>query len=174
MEMSVSVVLHDPKYPHNLGQAVRACSCFGVADLLVTGNRIKLEKEAGKGFRLPREERMREYRSVSVMHASDKPTLDQPGLTPVAVELVPGAELLPWFEHPEDAMYVFGPEDGGLPTGILAACHRFVQIPMLHCANLSSAVYMILLDRHMKRVQAGLEAPLVLKSSEPDMAEIDR
>jgi hypothetical protein len=33
---------------------------------------------------------------------------------------------------------------------------------------------MILLDRHMKRVQAGLEAPLVLKSSEPDMAEIDR
>lgn len=172
--MSVSVVLIDPKYPHNLGQAVRALSCFGHGDLLVAGSRIKLEKEAGKGFRLPREERMREYRSVNVMRASDKPTLDRPGLVPVAVELVLGAELLTWFEHPEDAMYVFGPEDGGLPTGVLSACHRFVQIPMLHCANLSSAVYMILLDRHMKRVQAGLEPPLTLKAEGLDTAEMVR
>lgn len=172
--MSVSVLLHDPKYPHNLGQAVRACSCFGVTNLLVSGNRIKLEKQQGKGYRLPREERMRDYQSVSVLHASDKPTLDLPGLTPVAVELVPGAELLPWFEHPEDALYMFGPEDGGLSTGMLSACHRFVQIPMLHCANLSSAVYMILLDRHMKRVLAGLEAPLTLKPEGLDMAEIER
>jgi hypothetical protein len=35
------------------------------------------------------------------------------GVTPVAVELRPDAESLVTFEHPEEALYVFGPEDGG-------------------------------------------------------------
>lgn len=171
--MTVTVALINPKYPHNVGQSVRALSCFGHSDLLITGDRVKLEKEAGKGFRLPREERMREYQSVEIRRVQ-RPTAERPGLVPVAVELVPGAELLPWFDHPENAMYVFGPEDGGLPTGVLAACHRVVQIPMLHCSNLSAAIYMILLDRHTKRVLQGLEAPHLLKSNALDMAEIDR
>jgi hypothetical protein len=78
------------------------------------------------------------------------------------VELVPGAELLPFFEHPENALYIFGPEDGSVPTGVMSAAHRFVALPMLHCSNLSSTVYMILADRHHKRVLAGLEEPLRL------------
>ena len=40
------------------------------------------------------------------------------GAVPVAVELVPGAEDITWFEHPENAAYVFGPEDGTLDVGI--------------------------------------------------------
>ena len=62
------------------------------------------------------------------------------------------------FEHPERALYVFGPEDGSLGRAVLARCHRFLVIPTRHCANLSAAVYTVLYDRHAKRVRAGLEA----------------
>lgn len=37
-----------------------------------------------------------------------------PGLpvTPVAVELIEGARLLPEYTYPDRAIYIFGPEDG--------------------------------------------------------------
>lgn len=77
--------------------------------------------------------------------------------TPVAIELVPGSVPLDLFEHPEDTLYVFGPEDGHLPPGLRQVCHSFVQIPSFHCLNLAAAVYTVLYDRMVKRVAAGLE-----------------
>jgi hypothetical protein len=67
-----------------------------------------------RGERLPREERMKGYRSVEMFrddHVFDR--FESGGVTPVAVELRPDAESLVAFEHPGDALYVFGPEDGG-------------------------------------------------------------
>lgn len=78
-------------------------------------------------------------------------------VTPVAVELRPEAESLVTFEHPEDALYVFGPEDGSLPKPIRRLCHRFVVIPTHHCLNLAAAVNVVLYDRRFKRQMAGLE-----------------
>jgi tRNA(Leu) C34 or U34 (ribose-2'-O)-methylase TrmL len=170
--MTAGVALIDPKYARNVGTAVRAASCYGIPEISVTGNRVALvgdhapktsRSRRAATYRLPREERMRDGRCVRVTRTT-KPIDDYPGLIPVAVELVPGAELLPFFEHPEHALYVFGPEDGDIPSGVLSACHRFVKIPQLHCSNLSSTVYMILMDRHHKRVLAGIEEPLQLAS----------
>lgn len=153
------ILLSDPKYPHNVGQAVRAASCFGADKVLMTGDRVALEGD-GKKYRLPREERMRgEYIPVE---RTQRPFDESPGLVPVAVELTRGAEVLPYFEHPENALYVFGPEDGSLSAATLAQCHRFVQLPMLHCANLASAIYVTLYDRHCKAVLAGREEILGL------------
>jgi tRNA(Leu) C34 or U34 (ribose-2'-O)-methylase TrmL len=90
--------------------------------------------------RLAREDRMKGYRRVSM--ARDDRFWEAPaavGLTPVAVELRPGAEHLIDFVHPERALYVFGPEDGSLPKAALARCHRFLWIPTHHCLNLSAA-----------------------------------
>ena len=80
-----------------------------------------------------------------------------PNCTPVAVEVDPTAEILTQFEHPDDALYVFGPEDGSIPSVIRQHCHRFVTIPTRHCTNLSAAVYITLYDRLAKRQLAGLE-----------------
>lgn len=77
---------------------------------------------------------------------------------PVAVELRRNGESLIRFEHPERALYVFGPEDGSLGRAVLARCHRFLVIPTRHCTNLSAAVYTVLYDRHAKRIRAGMEA----------------
>lgn len=168
--MTVAVALWQPKYARNVGTTVRAMSCFGHKDLYVAGTRVALERQSKKGYRLPREERMRGGRTVNVQQTV-RFFDERPELTPVAIEVMPGAETLPFFEHPEDALYVFGPEDGSLPAGVLASCHRFVQIPMIHCANLASAVYMALYDRHMKEVldsKAPLEIDQVPWSEEDE------
>lgn len=161
--MISSIVLADPKYPHNVGQVVRAASCFSVPQVLITGHRVELEGRAG--YRLPREERMRGRYKVDLRRV-ERP-IDElgPDVTPVAVELVPGAEDMTWFEHPEHAAYVFGPEDGSLDRAVRRLCHRVVALPMQHCCNLSAAVYLTLYDRHSKRVRAGAESPLLLGAS---------
>jgi len=153
-----AIVLWDPKYPHNVGQAVRAASCFGVEKLYVVGSRVDLEGSKRKGYRLPREERMRGVYDVEII-PTERPFDVEPSLVPVAIELVPGAELLPYFEHPTDAMYVMGPEDGSLPAVALRHCHRFVRLPMDHCANLASALYITLYDAHCKDVLSGRTGP---------------
>jgi tRNA(Leu) C34 or U34 (ribose-2'-O)-methylase TrmL len=151
-----AVVLIDPKHPHNVGAALRACSCWGVGQLWWTGRRVRLD--AAKGRRLPREERMKGYRQVE-MTIDDRvfDRFPRGSATPVAVELLPAAESLATFEHPEDALYVFGPEDGGLPKPVRLLCHRFVFIPTHHCLNLAAAVNVVLYDRRLKRHLAGRE-----------------
>lgn len=108
---------------------------------------MKFELKGAK--RLPREERMKGYRDVELRQFDY--FLDQfEGAVPVAVELRPNAESLVKFEHPEKALYIFGPEDGSIPQSILKECHRFVVIPTRHCVNLAAAVYIVLYDRQVK------------------------
>jgi len=173
-----AVALFNPKFPHNVGAAVRAASCFGLKQVWFTGNRVATEGSK-KRTRLPREERMKGYGEVDICHGDYFFDAFDSGVVPVAIDLVPGTESLFDFEHPYRALYVFGPEDGSLNSSVLRHCHRFVRIPMKHCANLSSAVYMVLMHRHMQRVAMGLEDPLDLAESrgrwlEPDsmMSEV--
>lgn len=144
-----AIVLIDPKYPSNVGAAVRACACYGVARLIVVGARVPLTPHPG--YRLPREERLRSYQRVKVEQVSARPfDLLGDDIVPVAVERRNAAEALPVFVHPARAVYVFGPEDGDLDKGILSSCHRFVRIPARHALNLSAAVYTVLYDRMAK------------------------
>ena len=146
-----AIVLVEPKYPHNVGQVVRNASCYGIRQVWYTGDRVKITGE--HGYRLPREERMKGYADVSLVTHEDPLTAllqANPGAVPVAVELRPGAEPLPGFVHPDEAIYVFGPEDGSLHGPILKRCHRFVVIPSLHCLNVAMSVGTVLYDRMVK------------------------
>jgi|SRR5690606_876346 len=146
------VILINPKYDYNVGGAQRACSCWGIPQLWWTGNRVRFEATAsGKGNkkRLPREERMKGYMDVE-LRQYDYPFDQFEDVTTVAIELIPGAEQLPSFEHPEKAVYVFGPEDGSIDSMSRKHCHRFVSIPAYHCTNLSLAVGLVLYDRFTK------------------------
>jgi tRNA(Leu) C34 or U34 (ribose-2'-O)-methylase TrmL len=154
MGIAPAVILIDPKYGHNAASALRSCAAFGVGQLWITGDRV-LEEWRGR-VRLHREERMKSYGSTSVFWC-DYPFDAFSGAVPVAVEVRENAESLTDFEHPENAVYVFGPEDGGLSSVHARQCHRFVIIPSLHCLNLATAVTVVLADRVMKRQRAGLE-----------------
>lgn len=159
--MSVAIFLENPKTPFNVGSAIRAASCYSANQVWWSGQRVtddrEVQRRAGTQFgkrkwRLPREERMKDY---AIEWGVDDLALDRlvrvEGFTPVCVELVDGAELLPYFEHPEgDVVYVYGPEDGSVSKGTRTFCHRFVQIPTEFCINLGAAVYTTLYDRRAK------------------------
>lgn len=112
--------------------------------MLWTGDRVHPEEYD----RLPREERMKGFRDVEWKKES-KP-LDILKGTPVCVEIHENSIPLTVFEHPKDAVYVFGPEDGGVPQVIRQHCHWFVHIPAFHCLNLAAALNVVLYDRATK------------------------
>ncbi len=153
-----SIVLWNPKYPHNVGAALRAASCYGFEQVYFTGDRILSELE--RRGRLPREERMKGYASVDLINTDRPFDLFPSSVVPIAVEVSDKAETLIDFVHPERAIYVFGPEDGSLPAVALRHCHRHVIIPTAHCLNLATAVATVLYDRRAKRVLEGLEPRL--------------
>jgi tRNA(Leu) C34 or U34 (ribose-2'-O)-methylase TrmL len=167
--MLPAVVLLNPKYPHNVGGVLRACAAFNVPTLRWTGERVSLaaakqRRQLGRSAvlsrrsRLPREERMKGYAQVDWRGALDSTTvLDEFDGTPVTVEVDLTAEPLSCFEHPEDAVYVFGPEDGSVTKALRVRCHRFVVIPTAYCLNLAAAVNIVLYDRRIKRQAKGLE-----------------
>ena len=148
-----AIIMHNPKYDHNVGAAVRACSCFGARAIVWTGDRVwhpDEAKEMGKKYRLPREERMKGYNDVMMVKDDYPFNRFDVNITPVAVEVRENSELLPHFIHPENPVYVFGPEDGSIPQIYLNHCHRFLKIPSPHCLNLAASIYVILYDRISK------------------------
>lgn len=141
--MSV-ITLHQAKHADNLANVVRVCSAYGLNTVMVTGPRMPraLKDNRHRVFRHP------QYASVEIKLTEE---IDYPvDYIPVAIEIVENAQLLPYFDHPEKAHYIFGPEDGHIPSQILRKCHAVVQIPMKHCINLSHAVSTVLYDRLMK------------------------
>lgn len=171
--VSPAIVLVNPKYDYNVGGVQRSCSCWGVPQLWWTGNRVRFEAtNSGKKTnkkRLPREERMKGYKDVD-LYQYDYPFDQFEGVTTVAIELVPGAEQLPTFEHPEKAVYVFGPEDGSIDSMTRKHCHRFVSISAYHCMNLSMAVGLVLYDRFIK-IYGDARLDDILKERRYDFAD---
>src|SRR5262245_31991787 len=84
-----AVVLIDPKFPHNVGNALRACAVFGASRLVWTGDRVAHPDRWTGSARLPREERMKAYKQVELGLGDHDPahaisTLAGWGCTPVA------------------------------------------------------------------------------------------
>lgn len=152
-----AVALINPKFTHNIGQSIRAASLFGAKTLFFTGNRVitNLEEKQEKKYRFPREERMKEYKKVLVLHDDYFLERFNCDISPVAIEKRQNSERLPYFKHPKNAIYVFGPEDGSIPKSYLQHCHSFVLIPVESCLNLAAAVNVTLYDRKSKEFCNG-------------------
>lgn len=148
------LILVNTKYVHNVAAAIRAASCFDVTRLVWTGSRV----DPDTLDRLPREERMKGY--ADVVWNNDKENkpfeLFRSDVIPVCIELLENSEPLTTFAHPENAVYVFGPEDGNVPQVLRRFCHRFVHIQSNHCLNLAAAVNVVLHDRKAKRQVDGI------------------
>lgn len=147
------LVLINTKYIHNIAAAIRAASCFGVTRLIWTGSRV----DPSPLDRLPREERMKGYRDVQWSRHTRPFEQFKSNVIPVCVELMENSEPLTTFAHPDNAVYVFGPEDGGVPQAYRCLCHRFVHIQAHHCLNLAAAINVVLHDRKSKRQLSGIE-----------------
>lgn len=137
------VVLQNPKYLQNLGASIRACACWGAESLTYTGARIQRDPD-----RLPREFRMKEYRHIEVRQ-SERPFDLFPSFVPICVEVGQG-QPIQTFQHPENALYVFGPEDSEVSVVFRRHCHYFIHLPSKFCLNLAACVNVVLYDRYLK------------------------
>lgn len=153
--ISPSIALVNPKYARNVGAVVRIAACFGLRQVWFSGNRVNIDPNGKE--RLPREERMKGYSNVDIIQHDNFFDQFDKDIIPIAVELKSESEQLHDFVHPENALYVFGPEDGSLQREELVRCHRRVVIPTRHCLNLATAVSVIMYDRMLKRYQSGIE-----------------
>jgi|AntRauTorckE6833_2_1112554.scaffolds.fasta_scaffold77776_1 tRNA(Leu) C34 or U34 (ribose-2'-O)-methylase TrmL len=153
----VLIGLHNPKSPDNVGSVMRAAGCYQATAVRYTGERfsraVKYQTDTKNiSTKIP-------LTQVTDLLA-DLPE----GTQVVCVEFAEGATLLPQFEHPERAMYVFGPEDGSLPQTLIDAADHVVFVPTVGCMNLAATVNVVLYDRLCKS-KATVDSNDVVKRS---------
>ena len=139
----ICIGLINPKDVTNVGSVLRAIGCFQADALFYTGTRYD------RAMRYCTDTQ-RAAANVPVQNVEDILTVVPEGSTLVCVELVIGATPLPEFEHPENAFYIFGPEDGSVPQAIVDAADSVVYVPTVGCMNLAASVNVLLYDRTSK------------------------
>lgn len=135
-----AIGLLQPKDALNVGSALRAAYCYDAAFVATTGRRYK-----GSAT-----DTLKGHRHLPLLHFDDLHAALPFDCVPVAVDLVPGAQSLFTYKHPQCAFYVFGPEDGTLGAQTLEWCRDVVYVPMNGCMNLAAAVNVVLYDRAAK------------------------
>ncbi|MBL0709513.1 MAG: RNA methyltransferase [Colwellia sp.] len=162
------VGLTNPKSPSNVGAVMRAAGCYSVDQVLYTGQRYAhaVKYQGNK-------------HNTDTKNARDKIPLlgvesfenireqleDLPQATKIiCVDLVEGATPLPHFKHPDQAFYIFGPEDGTISQTIIDSADEVVYVPTVGCMNLAASVNVLLYDRLAKSLvkHNQLESDLTL------------
>ena len=156
----VTLGLTNPKSPTNVGAVMRAVGCFNSHDangVFYTGDR---------------------YTRAVKYQTDTKNSADKFPLTAVScllecipenakvvcVDLIEGATPLPDFIHPENAYYIFGPEDGTISQAVIDRADAVVFIPTTGCLNLAASVNVLLYDRLSKSQSAQDNDALIRQS----------
>jgi tRNA(Leu) C34 or U34 (ribose-2'-O)-methylase TrmL len=82
----------------------------------------------------------------------------------VCVEFVEGAIPLTEYQHPDNAFYLFGPEDSTLGQDVIDAADAVVYVPTIGSLNLAAVVNVVLYDRMAKSPMTVANNELILKS----------
>lgn len=144
-----AIGLCNPKSPSNVGSVLRACGCFDADHIYYTGTRY----DRAEPFYTDTANRQKDIPLTKVedlpLSADDAPGIGK--IETVCIELCENAVPLLHFQHPDRAMYLFGPEDNSLSQSTIDAADHVVFIPANDCLNLSASVNVVLYDRSMKR-----------------------
>ena len=149
----VSIGLTNPKSPSNVGAVMRAAGCYQVDAVYYTGQRYaraaKFNTDTKKvADRIPLSA-LDSFKAIN-----DMPFVSEASI--VCIELVEGAQPLPDFVHPENAFYIFGPEDGSITQEVIDEAAAVVYVPTVGCMNLAATVNVVLYDRLAKSInQSG-------------------
>jgi tRNA(Leu) C34 or U34 (ribose-2'-O)-methylase TrmL len=148
----------NPKSPQNMGSILRAAGCYQAQSIRYTGERYA----RAKAFQT---DTKNVHLNIKVSHVDEViNAITDENLSKVAVELVEGATPLPNFVHPEDALYIFGPEDGSIEQEVVDQCDHVVYVPTVGCMNLAATVNVLLYDRLAKTTQMPENDEVIKKS----------
>lgn len=169
----VTIGLTNPKTPTNVGGIMRAAGCYSVDQVLYTGHRYTHAAKFTGSKNNTDTQRLSE--KIPLIAIDDflqlrRPTTEQqqeklPESTRIiCVDLVEGATPLPLFQHPEQALYIFGPEDGTIAQDVIDQADDVVYVPTVGCMNLAASVNVLLYDRLSKSLvkQGKLETDNIL------------
>ena len=134
------------KNDDNLGSLWRSAYQLGASQIFTVGERHKLREST---------DTVKAWRRLPLMRYEDWNSFAQAspvGAVHVAVEM--GGEPLESFQHPPNAVYILGSEDNGLPSSIVKACHRHVELPVAEdrssSFNVAGAGSILMYDRLAK------------------------
>jgi len=135
--------IYNPKKDLNVGGLYRHAFVFGAAFAFTIGGRYgkHAADTVAAGRHLP------VYEHADWEHFLSCLPVDA---ILCGIEIMPGAESLLEFEHPERAVYLLGAEDTGLGDEQLAACEHVVQIETRFSMNVASTAAVVLYDRDAK------------------------
>jgi tRNA G18 (ribose-2'-O)-methylase SpoU len=137
--------IYGAKKEHNLGTLFRSAYSFGASFIFTVGARYKHQSS----------DTVKAYKHIPLYQYQDIDALVNNiphGCPIIGVELAPQAHKLNNFVHPEQAMYLLGAEDYGIPQTVLDRLHHIVEIPgASRCLNVSTAGAIIMYDRIIKR-----------------------
>jgi len=143
--MFTGIGLVNPKHAVNVGSVLRAANCYRANFVVASGRRYAKAQTDTSG-------------AVHIVPLFQCETADDLhdfipfNCVPVAVDLIRGATPLPEYGHPENAFYIFGPEDGTLGVRITRWCRDVIYIPTRECMNLAATVNVVLYDRFAKQL----------------------
>jgi tRNA(Leu) C34 or U34 (ribose-2'-O)-methylase TrmL len=160
-QAKVSIGLVNPKSPENVGSVLRASGNFRVQSVFYTGKRYPRAQALNPD--IPKMRR-KVSRDVPIKGVTDLIANGPQGRAIICVEFAENACSLPDFKHPQDAYYIFGPEDGNIDQQIIDQADAVVYIPTVGCMNLSATVNVLLYDRLSKSPQQ-LDHPLQIREN---------
>tara|TARA_R110002096_G_scaffold92144_15_gene208405 strand:+ start:3493 stop:4011 length:519 start_codon:yes stop_codon:yes gene_type:complete len=149
-QSQVSIGLINPKSPDNVGAVLRAAANYRVDKVFYTGDRYPRAIE-----RKARVVDMSRKVSKDVLLSATERLLDvvTDNMKIVCIEFAINAIPLPGYQHPDNALYIFGPEDGSIDQAIIDQADAVVYVPTVGCMNLSASVNVVLYDRLAKSAE---------------------
>lgn len=139
----ITIGLQNPKSAANVAAILRAAGCYGVSSVFYSGNRYRYAKEFNA-------DTQKMHQRIPTVGVDDLLAMTPKGAKKVVVELVEGAIPLPDYQHPDNAYYLFGPEDGSVHPDVLTRCDDVIYIPTNGSMNLGATANVVLYDRMAK------------------------
>lgn len=156
-DSSVSIGLTNPKNSSNVGAVMRAAGCFRVDAVFYTGARY----DRAEKFNTDTKDAVQNIPLAKVDDLLDGILKE---VKIVCVELAEWATPLSEYQHPENAIYIFGPEDGTIKQEVIDRADAVVYIPTVGCMNLAATVNVVLYDRLSKSESACANNELIRQS----------
>lgn len=135
--------IYRAKTAENVGGLWRSAHAFGASFIFTVGARYRRDRLDVSAA--PRSVPLFEYETIEEMVAH----------RPMHARIVgieyPGKRTLQGYHHPEQAMYLLGAEDHGLPPQVLGVCDSIVEIGGCSiCLNVATTGGIVLYDRLLK------------------------
>lgn len=146
----VCIGLSNPKSPENVNSVKRAAGNFRVDSIFYTGKRYPRAVKLN-----PATTNMSRNVSLNIPVNGVTCLINEvhESMKVVCVEFAEDAIPLPKYQHPDNALYIFGPEDGTLSQEIIDRADAVIYVPTNGCMNLAATVNVVLYDRLTKSSQ---------------------